>query len=204
MARKKSLTRGISLIEVLIAVALSAFVLIGVLSLFISGQQYIISQDARVDAIEESRNPLELIARDIKEAVEVFSGSVTIDGNSYTTSPNCLVLKIPSIDVNGYIIDIDNEFDYIAYSLNTNFQDRLDRAQDGKDGVSNRVDRTRPIAISIQNFALTYFDKDGNAAGTYSDTVLVDVYIRAVRRGTNQFHKEKTNTRVKLRNKLIS
>jgi type II secretory pathway component PulJ len=204
MARKKSLTRGISLIEVLIAVSLSAFVLIGILSLFISGQQYIISQDARIDAIEESRNPLELMARDIKEAIEVVPGPMTIDGNSYSTSPNCLVLKIPSIDINGYIIDIDNEFDYVAYFLNSNFQDRLDRAQDGKDGVSTRADRTRPIAERIQNFSLTYLDKDGSAAGTYSDTVLIDVYLRAVRRGTNQFHKEKTNTRVKLRNKLIS
>jgi type II secretory pathway component PulJ len=203
MARKISSKRGISLIEALLAVALSSIVMIGILSLFISGQKYMISQDARVDAIEESRNPLEMIARDIKEAVEVVPGPVTIHGNSYSTSLNCLVLKIPSIDVNGYIIDIDNEFDYVAYFLTGNDQDRLDRAQDGKSGVSNRVDRTRPIAERIQNFELTFYDNDGNAVGTYSDAVLVDVYIRAVRKGTQQFHKEKTNTQVKLRNKSI-
>jgi Tfp pilus assembly protein PilW len=85
MANPRSARQGISLIETLLAVALSAIVLIGILSLFISGQQYMISQDARVDAIEESRNPLELIARDIKEAVEVVPGPVTIDGNSYSS-----------------------------------------------------------------------------------------------------------------------
>ena len=84
---------GISLIELLLAVAIGAIVILGILSLYMAGQKYFFNQDARADIINDSRVTLTWLSRDIKEAIEVVPGPVDIGGTNYSTSANCIVLR---------------------------------------------------------------------------------------------------------------
>lgn len=199
--KKKSFSKGISLIESLIALAVFVFVLLGLLSFYISGQRYFINQDARADTIENCRYPLALIAKEIKGAIQVVQGPIFVGEESYSTSENCLVLKIPSIDSDGLIIDIENDFDYIIYCRTSDYPNRLKRIIDGKDGVSSREDKTWILADDVNSFVLSFFDSEGSAVSDYSESVLIDISISSRKKGLGRYFQESTNTQVKLRNK---
>ena len=193
--------KGLTLIEILIVLAVSSILVVALLSLFIAGQKYFINQDARADALEDSRFPITWITRDIKEAVQVVPGPITIGSNDYSTSSNCLVLQVPSIDGTGTIINIDSDLDYIVYCLNTSYPNRLERIIDAKDGVSSRIDTTRIVADSVNSFSLSFYDTDGGTVSVYSDTLSVDISLSSTRTGIGRTFQEATNTKVKLRNK---
>lgn len=199
--KTKALPKGMSIVEFLVVVAVSSVVLIALLYLFSAGQKYFVNQDAKADAIEDSRYPIAWLARDIKEAVEVVPGPVTVNGSSYSTSASCLVLKVPSIDSAGLIIDIENHFDTIVYALNTASPSRLERIVDGKDGVSARTDRSRVVADNVNSLVMTFYDPDGAAVVSYSESAVIEISLISRRQGLGRTFSEGVNTRIKLRNR---
>lgn len=60
----------------------------------------------------KGREVIDIISKDCRTAVRVMDSLGT-----YTTSNSCLVLKVPSIDTNGNIIDVNGDFDYIIYRI---------------------------------------------------------------------------------------
>jgi len=199
----KPIPKGTSLIEILVVIVISAIIVVALLSLFAAGQKYFANQDARADAMEDSRFPITWMTRDIKEAVQVVPGPVDIGGSSYSTSANCLVLQVPSIDGTGAIIDIDNDLDYIVYQRNSTNTNHLERIIDGKDGVSSRIDSTRIVADDVNSFSLSFFKSDGSAVSSYSETATIDISLSSTRTGIGRTFQEAVNTKVKLRNKAI-
>ena len=192
-----------SLIEILVVIVISAIIVVALLALFAAGQKYFANQDARADAMEDSRFPITWMTRDIKEAVQVVPGPVDVNGTSYSTSANCLVLQVPSIDGTGAIIDIDNDLDYIVYQRNSTNTNQLERIIDGKDGVSSRIDSTRIVADDVNSFSLSFFDADGGSVSGYAETATIDISLSSTRTGIGRTFQEGVNTRVKLRNKAI-
>lgn len=192
-----------SIIELLVVMAISSVVLISLLYLFSAGQKYFVNQDAKADAIEDSRYPIAWIARDIKEAVEVVPGPVSVNGHSYSTSANCLVLKVPSIDSGGLIIDIENHFDTIVYARDAASPNRLERIIDGKDGVSARTDRSRVVADNVSSLALVFYDPDGAEVVSYSESAVIEISLVSRRQGMGRTYSEAANTRIKLRNRAV-
>lgn len=207
--------RGMSLIEVLIVVAISALIMIALLSLYMAGQKYFFNQNSRADTIEESRMPMAWISRDIRDANTVHDGAVTAyNGQTYTTGANCLVLELPSIDAAGLIIT--GSTDYIVYELDTTNHQLL-RIVDP--GAGTRQSSTRVMATDIvgdgsggQPFKLKYFRSDGTTEifASYGDATngafIVEVELtsqgRSIQRG-NQPFLETVRTQAKLRNKNI-
>lgn len=201
---RKIFARGISLMEFLLVMALSTVIMLALLSLFVSGQKYFMNQDAKSDAIEDSQYPIRWLTRDINEAVEVIPGPIEIDGSFYSTSSVSLVLKVPSIDANGLIINIDALFDYIVYRLNPDHTSWLERVIDALDGTSARLDSSRVLADDVTSFALGYFDANGSPAVTYGETAVIDLSLASTRRGWGRSFQERADTRAKLRNKISS
>jgi prepilin-type N-terminal cleavage/methylation domain-containing protein len=213
--RPKSHARGMSLIEMLIVVALSALIMIALLSLYMAGQRYFFNQNSRADAIEDSRMPMAWISRDIRDASNVHDGAITAyDGGTYATGANCLVLELPSIDASGLIIS--GSTDYIVYTYDAT-NHRLIRIIDPGGGV--RTSDTRVMADGLANdgsgnlpFQLKYYESNGTTEVTssYSDTTagafIVEVQLtsqgRSMQRG-NQPFMETVRTQAKLRNKNI-
>jgi len=60
----------------------------------------------------KGREAIDKISKDCRSAVQVMDSY-----SGYTTTDDCLVLKVPSIDASGNIIDVNNAFDYIIYRI---------------------------------------------------------------------------------------
>jgi hypothetical protein len=199
-----------TLIELLIVVALSAVILIALLSLYVAGQKYFFNQNSRADTIEDSRMPMSWVSRDIREANQVYNGTLTAyNGSSYTTGESCLVLELSSLDVSG---NISGNTDYIIYAWNGR---RLSRIVDA-DATSSRQSGSRVMADNLVNdgsdgppFKLKYFESDGVTEVTsgYNDVFIVEVELtsqgRALQRAGRPFV-ETVRTQAKLRNKVVT
>ena len=200
--KKKLCAKGLSLIEVMIGVALMSIAVLALLSLYNTGQKYFVNQDIQADILNDSRLILTWLSRDIKEAVEVVPGPVDVCGSSYSTSANCIILKLPSIDSGGLIIDIETDTDYLVYRINPDNTTELQRIVDGKDGVSSRLDTSRILAGNIDSLDLSYLGADGLAVTDYIDSMTVDICLTVLRKGIQRTYQETLNTRTKLRNKI--
>ncbi len=195
-AQKKKASKGSTLIELLIVIAISALIVVALLSLYSSGQRYFITQSAKADTIEDSRHPLTWITRDIREAAQVVSNYDT-----YSTSANCLILQIPSIDETGEIIDIDSIFDYIIYRRSPENPNRLERIIDADD-ASARIDRTKLMADSVTSLTLSFFDSDGaDVSANVSESSTIRISLASKKEGLGRIYQETFDTQVKLRNR---
>jgi Tfp pilus assembly protein PilW len=192
-----------TLIELLIVVAISAVIMIALLSLYMEGQKYFFNENAKADTIEDSRFPMTWISRDVREALQVVAGH-----GSYLTDTNTVVLEVPSIDPGTGAL-MTGSLDYIIYRRNPNYPEKLERIIDAAEGTG-RQDRTRVMADAVNAFVLTYYQQDGITQvtpTTYTDTFIVDITLSSSMKGiqrTNQPYVEALNTRVRLRNKAVS
>lgn len=194
--KQKSFPKGLTLIELLIVIALSALIMLALLSLYSAGQKYFINQGAMADTIEDSRYPIARITRDVRDAVQVV-----LTHSSYSTSNSTLILQVPSIDVTGKIIDIENNFDFIIYRRNPDYPNRIERIIDANE-PSSRTDRTKLLADNVNSFALSFFDSDGaDVSSSVSDSATIDITLTSRKTGIGRTFQEALNTQVKLRNK---
>lgn len=202
-----SKTRGITLIEVLIGMVLMVIVVLALFSLYNTGQKYFVNQNIKSDILNNNRVTLTWLSRDIKEAIQVIPGPIDINGTFYSTSSGSIVLRLPSIDANGIIIDIDNEFDYLVYQMDPENSTQIVRIVDGKDGISSRVDGNRVLAENVSSLVLVFLDSDGMEILNpldYSDTAIVDIGLTSLKKGVQRTYQETINTQTKLRNKKIT
>lgn len=107
--------KGFSLTEILI----TTFVII--LTLTIAVQIFVALNKNYKILIEylssylKGREMIDIISKDCRIAVRIMDSY-----GVYTTTDDTLVLKVPSVDSNGDIIDVDNDFDYIIYRTEEN------------------------------------------------------------------------------------
>lgn len=190
--------RGLTLVELLVVLALSALIILALVTLYTSGQRYFINQDAQAKVLREGRYVFDWIARDIKEGIQVIQ-----TWNGYTTSTNCLILQVPAVDGTGLIIDIANEFDYIIYRQKPEDPKRLERILDAKDGVSSRVDSTRQLAERVDAFSLSSEGVELSSIGDLSTVFNIDIALTTRQNRYGRDFQETLNTVVKLRNKPV-
>ena len=201
--RKRKAPKGLTLIELLIVVAISAVIMIALLSLYMEGQKYFFNENAKADTIEDSRFPMTWISRDLREALQVVASH-----GSYSTDANTVVLELPSLDPGTGALMTGSQ-DYIIYRRNPTYPEKLERIIVAEPGTG-RQDRTRVMADAVNAFVLTYYQQDGITQvtpTTYTDTFIVDITLSSSMKGiqrTNQPYVEALNTRVRLRNKAVS
>ncbi len=194
------LPKGVTLVEALVGVAISALLIIALLTLYMAGQRYFINQGAKADAIEGIRAPMIRIARDIREAAQVSQSTVTVDGKNYATAADCLVLDVPSLDSAGVVIPGSEDTIIYARNLSTHQLHRIVVANGpGRENVDD------VMVNGVNGFQLAYFKADGTTpVSAYSETFIVTVTLAAGRASMQrggQPYIETLNTRVKLRNK---
>jgi len=196
MKFRKSKAPGFTLVEILIVSALMSVIILSVLSLYSSSQRYFATESAKADMLRDAKQVLSWVSRDIKEGIEILPSWA-----SYTTSNNCLVLKIPSVDANGIITNIESDFDYIIYRLNPSSSQRLERIVDAKDGVSSRADSCRIMAERIDSFILRFEGVELSSVADLSQVSIVDVALLSQQKILGKTYQETLRTEVKLRNK---
>ena len=197
--KTKPASKGISLIELLIVLAIMSFVLLALLSMYIAGQKYFFNQDTKADTIEDSRYPMDWMARDIKESTQVALNSVS---GTYSTSANELVLEVPSVDTTRLIIDIDTTFDYIIYRRNPQNPNRLERIIEA-DAASSRVSSTRVLADNVNALSFKFLDNLGlELTSNYDHSESVEIILTSQQSGLGRTFQEILNTKARLRNKV--
>ncbi len=194
--QEKFKPEGFTLIELLVIVAIGSFLVLAMLSLYVSGQRYFMIGTARTDVLRDNRQVLNWVSQDVKEGIQVLPS-----WDVYTTSSSCLVLQVPSLDSNGLIIDIDNEFDHIVYGLNSEFPNRLERIIDAKDGVSSRANSARVITTRVNSFQLSSEGVDLSSVSDLSQVSRIEVTLITAKNLLGRTFQETLRTGVKLRNK---
>jgi prepilin-type N-terminal cleavage/methylation domain-containing protein len=196
--KRRFKSQGLTLVELLVVLALSALIILALVTLYTSGQRYFINQDAQAKVLREGRYVLDWIARDIKEGIQVVQ-----TWNGFTTSTNCLILQVPAVDATGLIIDVANEFDYIIYRQKPEDPKRLERILDAKDGVSSRADSTRLLAERVDAFSLSSEGVELSSVGDLSTVYNIDIALTTRQNRYGRDFQETLNTVVKLRNKPV-
>ena len=194
--QKKYQPKGFTLIEVLVIAAVGSFMILAMLSLYVAGQRYFMNGTARSDVLRDNRQVLSFISRDVKEAIQVVPA-----WDVYATSTECIILQVPSLDSNGLIIDIDSQYDYIVYRLNSEYPNKLEKIVDANDGVSNRSDSTRTIATRVNSFQLSSGGIELSGVADFSQVACVDIALITTQSQIGRSFQETLSTGVKLRNK---
>lgn len=102
--------RAFTLMELTIAVLILALVISLSIEVFISVNYDYQKIAMYLNFYIKGRQALDVISKDCRTAVRIMDSY-----SGYTTSDNCLVLKVPSIDSMKNIININKNFDYIIY-----------------------------------------------------------------------------------------
>ncbi len=183
------------------AFSIMGIVFLSILTLSSSSQKHFANQSNKADSLLNCSYPLIWISRDIKESIQVFADPVFVNGNYFSTSSNCLVLKIPSVDSSGYIIDVDNTHDTIIFWQHGQFPNQLMRTVVANE-LSARSDRSRIINSSFHSMNFDYYRKGGVATSSFSETAMINVTLSAQFQGSGKKYLESFSTSVNLRNKL--
>ncbi|MCJ7681745.1 MAG: prepilin-type N-terminal cleavage/methylation domain-containing protein [Candidatus Aminicenantes bacterium] len=197
---RRPVSRGLTVIEVIMALSLMSILMTSVMILYSVSQTFFFNQSQKADAVLDSRSPLAWIGRDIREALEVLPGPVVIDDRTYTTSGSSVILKLPSVDENGFFIDIDSVFDTVIYYRHQQYSDRLVRVVDA-DEISSRYEQSRAMIQSCDGFDLTFFDADGNTTEAAADIYRIRIALDSKYLGIKRDFFGRLTTDFNLRNK---
>ncbi len=189
--------KGLTLVELLVAMALVSLLMTALLALYSAGQRYFLSESVRLEELRDVRHVQNWMIRDIKEAAQVLP-----TWDVYTASDSCLILLVPSVDASGDIIDIENDFDYVVYRLNPQIPSRLERIMDAKDGVSARSDSSRWMSTKVSSFLLSSEGANLSAVADFSQVAIVDISLTTRQILMGRTYQETLQTGVMLRNKL--
>ena len=164
MAKKIVKNSGFTIAEVIIvsAIALMTLAVLFYFSFTIQGN---ITATSGILAIsEKGRFATNIISKDIREAQLVMSSY-----GKYTTGDTTIILKIPSIDINGDIIVPIVRFDYIIYKLDPADPQRLLRI------VYANPESSRDNATDIvtENVDGLLFSSEGEKLSSVSDKQVI-------------------------------
>lgn len=161
--------RGFTIVELQVASAIAAFMLIAVISLYIFYWKFFGIGNTVLDVYSNSRVAMGWLAKDIRCAAQVVPSH-----GSYVTSDSCVVLQVPSIDSAGSVIP--SAYDYITYKLQGSTPKDLYRIVE-PNAASSRQAANGHIAHYCDSLSFKF---DGNSFGStpnLSAVNTVSVYL---------------------------
>lgn len=155
--------RGFTLMEVMIAMAVSMAILTAGTALYINGIKQSVASQSQSLANSQAQKLASMIENDIKQGAEVIGyPGVTINGSPYYSTATVLVLKLPSYTWNsgtGVATTIANTYDYIVYQFIEN---------EVVGGVTHKVNNFWRI---VSKNGASYRDNTAGWVFPYSDTL---------------------------------
>ena len=182
--KKKWLSGGFTIMEILIAASIGIVVMSAVLFLFIRGNQMFVFDSRYLDTQKNVRLVLDNISQDTRRAGDVVSTAI---GSVPASTLQQLVLQVSSIDASGNPIGGSN--DYFRYTLNGTNLEKTTWVFGG-----TRTPGTKNISSNISNLAFGYLP-------TLAGATRLTISITSTATVMNKTHTKTLNTSVKLRNK---
>ena len=188
--RSKINNRGITLIETMMGLAISALLVV-ILSYCLIIVLRLNEAQKTVSALTSSTDRgIYRISSSIQQSSQILSSAV-IFGTTHTTSSSALVLKIPTVNSSGQIIS--GSYDTVVYRRNPSDLSELQEITDAEAG-SARFDGTHLIARFVTNLLFRYNNSNYSLASTATVFLKTGTTVRGVlKESANQ-------TTVRLRN----
>ncbi len=165
---------GFTIIEVIVVVALTATLLVGMLGIFDWQNKIYQLEQANIFATGSARVAMNNILPVVAQGVSII-GSRTVSGTNYTTGAGTIIVQLPSFDGSNNVID--STYDYVVYHSNgTNLNQIVELAASSNRKISNKL-----LSDKIQSFALSY----NNGDPTLASQVTVDINTQSFYRGSS-------------------
>jgi Tfp pilus assembly protein PilV len=182
-----------TLIEALIGLVIMSILLASLLSFFAKGQRDFFRGNVRSDVLDKARYPLSWIGRDVNVAQLVDWKHEEI-----WASGAVLILQLPCLDVNGYVINDIHQWDHIVYSVTNN---RLTRHCHPHPS-SYRQAGDKVLADNVAGLAITYYDATENILTSgYTAAVAVKAEVTVSTNVGSRNFRQALSSRFTLRNK---
>lgn len=195
--RRRGSGAGFTILEMMVVVLIWSFAVALTTTMYIGQQRNMAIGNSYAHINNEARTAMDWLAKDLRNAVNLVSA-----WGGYTKSNNCVVFKIPSIDANHDVIDVESKHDYVIYRLNPADNTKLERILDAdQDGA--RTDETRTIASNVGRL---YFGNSGVGLGSIADAgtlSYLDIEITTNRTIGTVAVTNNLSTKVSFRNKEI-
>jgi Tfp pilus assembly protein PilW len=223
MNRIKKFIRGATLMETLVASALSAGVMGTAIGLYVKGTSGFYNEQSHSYMQFRTRTALDRMSSDVRGA-SAFLNSVTIGGTTYTANPGpspaaCMILQVPAQDASGLMYYGTSATtpnapvtDTIVYYYNAS-DSTLRRTVSAASGVvtnlsttarsSSRTSETATVvARNVSSFTLTFKDHSGSVIASSPGQTVASIDIKAQILGTGNTSGESplTVSGVRLRN----
>ena len=174
--RGKINNRGITLIETIIGLTISALLVV-ILSYCLIIVLRLNEAQKTVSALTSSTDRgIYRISSSIQQSSQILSSAV-IFGTTHTTSSSALVLKIPTVNSSGQIIS--GSYDTVVYRRNPSDLSELQEITDAEAG-SARFDGTHLIARFVTNLLFRYNNSDYSSASTATVFLKTGTTVRGV------------------------
>jgi len=164
--------KGLSLVELLTAMAILSFVGILVASVYFTHFKIFSYQSSSIDAATQNKLALDEIINQVRESQGV---AVSCCSPVETTSASVLVLQLWPLDATSAPFDNGTNYDYIIYKRdttdNTKFIKKIVPSAGSTRSASNKI-----IAINISNLSFNY---DAAAPSTAVVTVTIDTAVKS-------------------------
>ena len=199
MIALKTDKKGITIIELLVASAISLLAFAVLFYIAFTIQDNIGITSGILGISEKGRFAINRISKDVRE-----SKSVIFSYAAYSTSDNVIILQVPSIDGSGDMIDPDNDFDIIIYTLDSTDPEKLLRIIDANESAgSSRVDTSETVTENIDTLL---FSSQGTGLFSIADkasikTITIKIITKTTLPGLDR--QNETITSASLRNKKI-
>lgn len=190
MQNRSQKEQGFTLIEIIIVIAIFSALMLALLNLFDWHNKVYLLERADTQATGSARITMNNMTKYIAQASQVLA-SRTINGTTYTTGSNTVVLQLPSFDASGNLIASTN--DYVVYNLSGT---TLSQITELGSASSARYAGTKVMSQDVGTLSITYDTVDVTAA----TKVTINLRTQAVSRGSNMVDTQVTNT-IFLRNK---
>lgn len=146
--------KGYLIFELNIAVFIAAIVFAVVLSIYISVWQMVANGNEYLSSYAGSRSAAGWMSRDIRCAAQVIKQYPETGTASYSTGDSVIVLKVPSIDSAGEVIN--SCYDHVVYRLSGSDLYRIVI----KNASSSRSNENRIIARNCESLTFRSGDQD--------------------------------------------
>lgn len=150
---------GLTIFEILIGITITAVAGFLITGLLTSSGEVFLSQTEQVNQGLSSSQARQEIEDLIKSSAGVVGQYPPTGTAQFTTGSQVLVLKIPTVGVNGKVID--SVFDYAVvtkYPVNS----KILKKMVFPDAQSNRSSENKVISSSLKSLGLVYLDKNNN------------------------------------------
>lgn len=182
-------SRGFTLPEVLVVIALLGILGLGLISLYSAQNKLTTDEASLTQAQAELAVGLNSAMPFMQSAFEVLASHI-IDSVTYNTSSDTLVLSLPTVDSSNNIVS--GSYDYIVF-LKTN-DDKFNMITDAAVGSKRRIG-TRTLIRKVSSLAFSYEDNV-----TPSNSTWFTVEVQALVKITASTQTLSAMQRISLRN----